>query len=188
MISWSFSRKDGSAMEWLGLAPIAPMLISSVFAFRLGPVAQRGPSFSLLRGAVKASSASIDVVIPAYNEVVHIEACVRSVLDSSSMETLTVWVVDDKSSDETGDILARMDKEGDRRLRVIRGVNQPANEGWIGKNWACAQAIDRATGEFVLFIDADVRLRPGAIEAAIEAMAQNQWDLLTGWLEIQCGC
>ena len=179
-------------MEWLGLAPIGSMLLSSVFASRLGPVAQRGPSFSLVRGVPKPglalSSVKVDVVIPAYNEVIHIEACVRSVLESSTLDTLTVWVVDDQSSDTTGEILARMAEEGDRRLRVIRGVDRPVNEGWMGKNWACAQAVDLAMGEFVLFIDADVRLRPGAIEAAVEAMALNQWDLLTGWLEIQCGC
>jgi cellulose synthase/poly-beta-1,6-N-acetylglucosamine synthase-like glycosyltransferase len=178
-------------MEWLWGAPIASMLISSVFASRFRPVAERGESFTLRRSRpVSVISSRIDVVIPAYNEEINIELCVRSVLESSALtsEQLVVWVVDDQSSDETGKILARLAKEGDTRLRIISGGMRPAGEVWMGKNWACVQAIDQATGDYVLFIDADVRLRLGSIETAVVAMATQEWDLLTGWLEIQCGC
>ncbi len=182
---------NGEIMEWLWVTPIASVLISSVFASRFRPVAARGESFTLRRyRPVAQMPGRIDVVIPAYNERINIEACVRSVLESSALtaEQLVVWVVDDQSSDETAEILAGLAQEGDDRLRVISGTARPENEVWMGKNWACAQAMDRAIGEYVLFLDADVRLRAGAIEAAVRAMAAKEWDLLTGWLEIQCGC
>lgn len=188
-MEWLWGASIASISASIGLS-IGSIGISSIFASRLRPVAQRGESFSLKRGAVGLMPGSIDVVIPAYNEVINLEACVRSVLDSSSLgaNQLTVWVIDDQSSDETGAILQRLMAEGDGRLRGIAGRDRPKGEVWMGKNWACAQAMDLARGEFVLFLDADVRLRSGAIESAVQAMAQNQWDLLTGWLEIQCGC
>ncbi len=188
-MEWLWGASIASISASIGLS-IGSIGISSIFASRLRPVAQRGESFSLTRGAVGLMPGAIDVVIPAYNEEINLEACVRSVLDSSSLGThqLTVWVIDDQSSDETGAILQRLMAEGDGRLRGISGRERPTDEVWMGKNWACAQAMDLARGEFVLFLDADVRLRSGAIESAVQAMAQNQWDLLTGWLEIQCGC
>jgi glycosyltransferase involved in cell wall biosynthesis len=189
-MSWSVTLWNGDVMEWLWGAPIASILISSIFASRLAPVAQRGNSFSLKRDFVGKMLGPVDVVIPAYNERINIEACVRSVLGSSALsaDQLRVWVIDDQSSDETAIILQRLDEEGDPRLRVIAGTARPVDQIWMGKNWACAQAMDQAVGEFVLFIDADVRLRTGAIESAVQALVNHQWDLLTGWLEIQCGC
>jgi cellulose synthase/poly-beta-1,6-N-acetylglucosamine synthase-like glycosyltransferase len=44
---------------------------------------------------------------------------------------------------------------------------RPTTEVWRGKNWACAQAVEQAYGEYLLFIDADVRLEKGAIAAAL---------------------
>lgn len=165
--------------------------VSSVFAGRLIPVVQNASKYRLMRSEISPNFTDrIDVMIPAYNEAENIEACVRSVLNSTSLSSkqLTVWVVDDQSNDRTWDILKQLDQEGDDRLKIIQGTQRPTGEVWMGKNWACAQAMDRATGDYVLFIDADVQLKPGAIETAVVAAKTNQWDLLTGWPTIVCGC
>ena len=165
--------------------------VSSVFAGRLIPVVQNASKYRLMRSEISPNFTDrIDVMIPAYDEAENIETCVRSVLNSTSLSSkqLTVWVVDDQSNDRTWDILKQLDQEGDDRLKIIQGTQRPTGEVWMGKNWACAQAMDRATGDYVLFIDADVQLKPGAIETAVVAAKTNQWDLLTGWPTIVCGC
>ena len=51
----------------------------------------------------------------------------------------------------------------DPRVRLVRG--RPRPPGWIGKNWACHQLAEAATGDLLVFCDADVVLAPGALEA-----------------------
>ncbi len=127
---------------------------------------------------------SVSVVIPAYNEAENIQDCVNAVLNSSDYERLEVWVVDDQSSDET---LAIVQAIQDPRLKVLAGEPRPAGEGWVGKNWACAQVTPLTSGDFLLFIDADVQIKRGAIETAVAVAQREQADLLTFWMTIVCG-
>lgn len=136
-------------------------------------------------------TSTVSVIIPAYNEADNIEACVRSVLQNTALaaEPLEVWVVDDQSSDDTLTIAQTLQQTlSDPRLRVLAGKPRPEQQTWMGKNWACVQAATHATGEFLLFLDADVRLKPGAIVAAVETAQRKQVDLLTLCPEIVCGC
>jgi glycosyltransferase involved in cell wall biosynthesis len=128
---------------------------------------------------------SVSVIIPAYNEAENIQSCVDAVLNSSDFERLEVWVVDDQSTDET---LAIVQAISDPRLNVLAGKPRPAGEMWVGKNWACAQVTALTNGDFLLFIDADVQLKRGAIETAIAVAEREQADLLTFWMTIVCGC
>lgn len=134
---------------------------------------------------------SIAVVIPAYNEAVNIEPCIRSVLASKLPESvdLQVWVADDESSDRTFALAAAL-VPTDHRLRVFRVAPRPTDRVWRGKNWACAQAAE-AIGDrvdYLLFIDADVRLAPEAIGAALAEADRLQTDLFSCAPEIVCGC
>lgn len=132
----------------------------------------------------------IAVIIPAFNETENIEDCVRSVLASSPLsETfLQVWVVDDQSTDNTLSILQTLQKQlADSRLNVLVGEPRPQQELWTGKNWACYQAAQKARGDWLLFMDADVRLKPRAIEAVVQTAIERQLDLLTCVPEIVCG-
>lgn len=106
----------------------------------------------------------VSVVIPARNEEQDVEAAVRSHL-SQDYPSLEIVVVEDRSTDATGRILERLARE-DRRLRVLAGVEPPA--GWLGKPHALSQGAAAATGEWILFADADVRYDRRAV---FEAMA-----------------
>ena len=158
---------QGEIFSWAMVALNAGLVtiggfVSSVFAGRLIPVVQNASKYRLMRSVPCPNFTDcVDVMIPAYNEAENIEACVRSVLNSTNLSSkqLTVWVVDDQSSDRTWDILRQLDQEGDDRLKIIQGTPRPTGEVWMGKNWACAQAMDQATGDYVLFIDADVQLK-----------------------------
>jgi glycosyltransferase involved in cell wall biosynthesis len=135
------------------------------------------------------STPTISVVIPAYNEEINIRDCVQAVLASEldDPQKLEIWIADDESEDSTGAIAQALAAQ-DTRVKVISVPSRPQNQIWRGKNWACANATPHATGEYLLFIDADVRLEPGAIAAAIAEARAHQSDLLSCAPEIVCGC
>ncbi|HHP7243557.1 MAG TPA: glycosyltransferase [Elainellaceae cyanobacterium] len=117
------------------------------------------------------------------------QACVTSILSSTCLTDtgLEVLVIDDQSTDETLRIVQNLQQHlADSRLKVISGLPRPQDSVWIGKNWACAQAVDYSQGEFLLFLDADVRLKPGAIERIIQIGLSEQLALLNCIPEIVC--
>lgn len=129
---------------------------------------------------------SVSVVIAARDEEHGLEAALRSVL-AQDHPALDVTVVDDRSEDATPRILARLADEHPR-LRVIRVDALPA--GWLGKNHALHRGAAEATGELILFTDADVVMEPSAVRVAAEHLHREGLDHLTlaprilmpGWL------
>ena len=117
----------------------------------------------------------LSVVIPARNEARNIEACVRSVL-AADYPRLEVIVVDDHSTDGTGDLVRRM-AEQDPRLRLVPAPDLP--EGWFGKQWACQTGADAATGALLCFTDADTRHGPELLSRSVGAMRARGADLFS---------
>ena len=72
---------------------------------------------------------------------------------------LEVLVYDDHSRDRTPQIVAAYAR-GDRRVRLVAPTELP--EGWCGKTFACARLAGEAEGRWLLFLDADARLRRNA--------------------------
>lgn len=124
---------------------------------------------------VPAPVPRVSVVIPARNEARNIERCLRSVLGSKHPD-LEVIVVDDHSTDETGG-LARAIALDDARVRVI--MPDPLPEGWFGKQWACTAGAAVATGEILLFTDADTVHAPDLMARSVNAMRARGADLLS---------
>ncbi|MBD3880488.1 glycosyltransferase [Phormidium tenue FACHB-886] len=165
----------------IGLSFLAALL----FDLSLRRTVTRNPQF-----AVRSTPGEIPpvaVIIPAYNEAENIETCVTSVLQSTplSKETLQVWVIDDQSSDATWTIVQSLQ---DPRLKLLPGKPKPTGETWVGKSWACTQAAEQATGDYLLFIDADVRLQAGAIETVVQQAQTDAADLLSCGPALECGC
>lgn len=104
----------------------------------------------------------VSAIIPARNEEANIERVVRSL--ASQAEIAEMIVVNDQSTDATGAILERLRAEIPR-LQVIEGTDLPA--GWVGKTWAMWQGAQRASGDWLLFTDADTFHFPGATAAAL---------------------
>jgi len=117
----------------------------------------------------------VSILVPARNEERNIEACVRSLL-AQNYRNFEVIVLNDQSTDSTGAILARLART-EPCLRVINGA--PLPEGWPGKHWACQQLSQAATGEYLLFTDADTRHEPHALTCAISAAQKEKADLVT---------
>jgi chlorobactene glucosyltransferase len=121
------------------------------------------------------SGEPLSIVIPARNEAATIETAVRSIL-ASSYQPLELIVVDDRSTDDTANIVARL-AAGDRRLRLLRGEKLP--NGWFGKPWACHQGYLAASADLLLFTDADTRHEPELLGRAVGALRQERADLVT---------
>ena len=137
---------------------------------------------------VAAPDTSLTVVIPAFNEAHNIEACVASVLaNQPPCRDWSVLVVDDESSDATVDNALRAGSAAPH-FRLIQAGPRPVNERWVGKNWACSRAVDQVSSDWLLFIDADVRLKPDALQRALAQALDEQADLLSLAPRLSCGC
>lgn len=110
----------------------------------------------------------VSVVVAARDEADTIGAGLRSLL-AQDYPRLELVLVDDRSQDGTGAAVERLvaaaagtHPHGVRRLRI-----DALPEGWLGKTHAQARGAALAGGDWLLFADADVRLAPNAIRAAV---------------------
>ena len=119
----------------------------------------------------------VSVLVPARNEERNIEACVSTLLAQDYTE-FEVIVLDDQSKDKTLEILERLGS-ADSRLTIIQG--RPVPEGWMGKHWACHQLDQAASGELLLFVDADTRHCPDMLLDSVSALIAEGADLVTAF-------
>ncbi|MCL6481612.1 MAG: glycosyltransferase [Firmicutes bacterium] len=108
-------------------------------------------------------TAPISAVVPARNEADNLERVVRSL--ARQPEIAEILVVNDQSTDRSGEVLARLAAEI-RQLRVLETTELPA--GWVGKNYAASLGAAAARGDWLLFTDADTEHLPGAAARALE--------------------
>ena len=116
----------------------------------------------------------VSVIVAGRDEERHVEEAARSLL-ALAYEPLEVIFVDDRSSDRTGEILDRLATE-DPRFQVVHVTELPP--GWLGKNHALDAGARRATGEFLLFTDADVVMEPTLLARAVRVMVEGDLDHL----------
>ncbi|HYK92509.1 MAG TPA: glycosyltransferase [Thermoplasmata archaeon] len=114
----------------------------------------------------------VSVIIAARNEAADLPACLESFLHQS-YPALEIIVVDGGSTDGTVEAARAY---GDR-VRVIE--EPPLPPGWVGKNWGCHTGSVFATGEYLLFVDADVRAHPDAVRATVAWALEDRAELTT---------
>lgn len=121
----------------------------------------------------------LSILIPVRDEEINIRECLESVLScrTDSIE-LEILVMNDYSEDGT---ISEVKKVMARDSRVHLYEGQPLPEGWMGKSYACHQLSQHAQGEWWLFVDADVRLGPEALEAAMITARSQQTGLISGF-------
>jgi hypothetical protein len=118
--------------------------------------------------AVPQPGTLVSILIPARNEAANIGPAIEAALASRGV-AVEILVMDDGSTDETAAIV-RAHGERDDRVRLLAAP--PLPEGWTGKIHACHRLAEAARGAYLLFVDADVRLEPGAA-AALAGRAQQ---------------
>jgi 4,4'-diaponeurosporenoate glycosyltransferase len=103
-------------------------------------------------------SRTFSIIVPARNEAHNLPHLLRS-LAAQPVKPSQLIVVDDGSTDRTAE-LAR-----EHGATVI--PSQPLPDGWRGKPWACHQGAQAATGDLLLFVDADTWFEPGGLARAL---------------------
>ena len=149
---------------WIVLAGL-PALVLAMVAFN---------AFAWPRGrAGGRMPGRVSVLIPARDEAARIEACVRAALANAPDE---VVVYDDGSTDGTAQIVGRLAGE-DRRVRLMAGGPLPA--GWVGKPHACHHLARAATGDVLVFMDADVVATPECLPRIASLFARLRAEVVT---------
>lgn len=128
-----------------------------------------------------AGNPRVSIIVPARNEEAEIENCLRSLL-GLDYDNYEVIAVNDRSTDRTGDIMDGLVSEQSQNrhpvsakgaetrmrhatLKVIHHTELPP--GWLGKTHAMWTAANVATGDWILFTDADVIFKPDALRRAL---------------------
>ena len=129
-----------------------------------------------LRGVTAGEARpKVSVIVAARNEARKIEPALQSLLQQD-YPNIEFIVVDDRSMDETGEILDRM-AHTDGRLKVVHVTELTA--GWLGKTYAQHTGAAHATGELLLFTDADVHMESSVIGRAVNFLLTEKLDHLT---------
>lgn len=126
---------------------------------------------------INTSDKKVSICIPARNEVDVIEQCVTSAL-KQNYTNFEVLVLDDQSTDGTTEILNKLSGIINNLIH-LKGQAKP--DDWLGKPWACHQLSKHATGDYLVFIDADVWLDEDAIPKAVSEL--QKCDAITVWPE-----
>jgi glycosyltransferase involved in cell wall biosynthesis len=118
----------------------------------------------------------LSVIVPARNEEAGVRAAVESMLRADYPD-IELIVVDDRSTDRTGAILAALARDYPGRLRVLTVTELPP--GWLGKNHALWVGARAASGDWLLFTDADVVFDPTCFRRAVVYAERERLDHLT---------
>lgn len=131
----------------------------------------------LKQDSVSIPQPAVSLLVPARNEAAVIGESMQSLL-AQTYPWCEIILLDDDSSDDTVSIACTAGQD-DPRLKILTG--RPLPTGWLGKNWACHQLAQAATGEWLIFTDADVHWTPQALTALVAAMSRSRADLLAVW-------
>lgn len=117
---------------------------------------------------------SVSIMIPMRNEELNAKDAVASALNQVLLPNLEVIVRDDQSLDKTLEMLKQV---SDERFSIQIGDQLP--DGWLGKNYAMVKMANYAKGEYLIFLDADVRLSPNAVASSISLLEELKLDYLS---------
>ncbi|MDE1829576.1 MAG: glycosyltransferase [Thaumarchaeota archaeon] len=117
----------------------------------------------------------VSVILPARNEEEFIERCLRSLVNQD-YENYEIIAIDDRSDDRTGEIIKKIAQENPKVKYVLA---DPKPEKWMGKNWACVEGYKKATGELLLFTDADTTHSKNTISLSVSHLLSENLDALT---------
>jgi chlorobactene glucosyltransferase len=119
----------------------------------------------------------VSVMVPARDEETNIALCLES-LQKQDYPNFEIIVLDDNSTDDTPIIVSRMAAK-DARIHLLWG--SPLPQGWAGKPFACFQAAQKASGDWLLFVDADTRHESDMLSRVIPLAVESKVAMLSGF-------
>ena len=117
---------------------------------------------------------TVGVFVPLRNEADNVKDLISTL--SEQVGDFHFYLLDDNSEDRTFDLLNQY-TAGDSRFTIIKG--SPLAQGWIGKTWALQQLFIQSKEEFLVSVDADVRLTPDAIARSIATLKSTSLDFIS---------
>ena len=117
----------------------------------------------------------VSIILPARNEERFISKCLDSLL-KQNYENYEIIAINDSSTDATGDIIEKYAKINSKVI-AVNAEKKP--EEWMGKNWACIQGYQKATGELLLFTDSDTYHADSVISLSVSHLLSLKLDALT---------
>jgi glycosyltransferase involved in cell wall biosynthesis len=122
-----------------------------------------------LRKQISVDEHDFELLVPMRNEVTNVAPLLASLLRQGGK----VVALDDNSTDSTLVELQKFSED----IQILVGKELP--DGWLGKNFACHQLAINSRSEFLVFVDADVRLEVGAVNSAIKFMKSRGWSFIS---------
>ena len=119
----------------------------------------------------KMDSQTVSIIIPIYNAEQTLEACVDSLLNQTHSD-LEIILVDDGSKDRSLELCNRLAEQNDR-IVVLHHENH-------GVSYTRYQGIDKATGTYVMFVDADDTVLPDMVEQYYSAAVSAGCEIVIG--------
>jgi len=162
-LAW-FSRIVDAAMGMPSVANISKP------EWDRNPVVSSGklPFVEPLSVNLSAINPRVSIIVPARNEEADIEQSLTRLM-RLEYDNYEVIAVNDRSTDHTGEIMETVAKNardnGHPLLRVLHHAELPAE--WLGKTHAMWTATNLATGDWLLFADADVLFKPDSLRRAV---------------------
>jgi chlorobactene glucosyltransferase len=117
----------------------------------------------------------VSIILPARNEEKFIGKCLDSLIQQD-YANYEIIVIDDSSEDATGKIISEYAKKNPKIIPVSAKTKP---DGWMGKNWACMEGYRKATGELLLFTDADTTHSQNVISLAVSHLLSFNLDALS---------
>lgn len=169
-----------TGLDLLATALLAAMLVVALTNLATAP--------RLERAGEPASYPAVSVLVPARDEAENLRRMLPLLL-ALDYPRLEIVLLDDRSRDGTGDVARSLAGSGRAPLRVMEGTEPPP--GWVGKNWACHQLAAAATGDVLVFCDADVEAAPAAVRRSVAALQAHGAGAMTaiprqrfdGWMQ-----
>ncbi|MGW5380317.1 glycosyltransferase [Nocardia sp. NPDC003999] len=121
----------------------------------------------------------VTVCIPARDEADRLPELIGDLRAQVGVPRMAVRVLDDASTDDTG-AAARAAIDGDPRFTLLHSESDPV-PGWTGKAAACVRLAEEVSTPVLIFLDADVRLAPTALAAAVGALRERRAALVSPW-------
>lgn len=134
-----------------------------------------------------APAPRIAVIVPARNEAEVIAQAVLSLLQQDYPGPLHIFVVDDHSSDGTGELARNASAAKPESLTVVSAAPLPS--GWTGKMWALAQGVEHSADfapDYFLFTDADIVHGPESIRSSVALAQAGNRDLVSFMVKLRC--
>ncbi|WP_223885612.1 glycosyltransferase [Nocardia colli] len=121
----------------------------------------------------------VAVCVPARDEAARLPGLIADLRAQRGVARMSVVILDDASGDDT--FAAAVEAAGDDpRITVLRNDTEPPS-GWTGKAAACARLAESVVAPVLVFVDADVRLEPDAIAAAVTELRKRRVALVSPW-------